>query len=225
MQVKTKGVEHAIDSATLRLDNLKRIARERGILASDHYCLFANPELISYLHGQGFTTVGCRTNGMLADRIWGPNGRRTVQLFDTVSYSVHTLQQHTQNIILGGRHYSVPDWKTIFKMSEPARVRAAIVLNRYNQHEIYEILNYLADTNVDYIQIRKVCTDNRVQELEADMAAFERFEDAPQYIWAGKKVSVWRTVGTSVNSLNYFTDGTLSNEYFVIEGYSKENSL
>jgi molybdenum cofactor biosynthesis enzyme MoaA len=203
------------------------------------------PDLIQYLRTQGFTTIGCRTNGMLADKCWvyekngKTDGRRIVQLFDTVSYSVHTLQQHTQTLIFG-RFYTIPDWKWIFKITEPARVRAAVVLNRYNKHEIYEILNYLASSKVDYIQVRKVCTDNRVQELAPDMDAFEdwveefdrltggpiaKFEDAPQYLWAGKKVSVWRTVGTSVNSLNYFTDGTLSNEYFVIEGYSKENHL
>ena len=201
------------------------------------------PELICYLREQGFTTVGCRTNGMLWDRqipaSWGMP-RRLVTLFDTVSYSVHTLQQHTQNIIFGGRQWGVPDWKKVFEMTEPARVRAAIVLNRYNHHEMFELLNYLADTNVDYIQIRKICTDTRLSEHEADMAIFEewadgfdktmggpvcKFEDAPQYMWAGKRVSIWRTVGTSVNSLNYFTDGTLSNEYFVIEGYSKQNNL
>src|SRR5208337_4288716 len=125
-------------------------------------------------------------------------------------------------------------------MTEPARVRAAIVLNRYNHHEMFELLNYLADTNVDYIQIRKICTDTRLSELEIDMAAFEEwaaafdkmmggpagtFETAPQYVWAGKWVSLWRTVGTSVNSINYFTDGTLSDEYFVIEGYSRQNNL
>jgi molybdenum cofactor biosynthesis enzyme MoaA len=198
-------------------------------------------ELVLFLKSAGFTTVGCRTNGMLAYLTRTClGGDPVVQRFDTVSYSVHTLQQHTQDIIFGGRHYPVPDWKAVFEMTAPARVRAAIVLNRYNQHEIYEILNYLATTNVDYIQVRKVCTDNRLSEHETDMVAFEmwaerfnhlmggpieKFEDAPQYVWAGKKVSVWRTVGTSVNSLNYFTDGTLSNQYFVIEGYSKENSL
>jgi hypothetical protein len=29
------------------------------------------------------------------------------------------------------------------------------------------------------------------------------------------------TVRTSVNNYNYFTDGTVSDEYFVIEGYLK----
>jgi pyruvate-formate lyase-activating enzyme len=191
-------------------------------------------DLIVYLREQEFTTIGCRTNGMLA---W--SHMPIIRQFDTVSYSVHTLRQHTQNIIFGCE-YDVPDWKQFFECSAPARVRASIVLNRYNQDEIYDLLTYLADTNVDYIQIRKVCTDTRQKELAPDMAAFEewfcefyammgepvcRFEDAPQYLWAGKKVSVWRTVGTSVNSLNYFTDGTLSGEYFIIEGYSKLNHI
>ncbi len=163
-----------------------------------------------------------------------------IRKFDTVSYSIHTLRQHTQNIIFGCQ-YPVLYWKKVFLQSVPARVRASIVLNRYNQDEIYDLLTYLADTNVDYIQVRKVCTDTRFKELEPDMIAFEKwadefdmimgrkqpvlFEGAPQYEWAGKKVSVWRTVETKVNSLNYFTDGTLSNEYFIIEGYSKENNL
>ena len=36
-----------------------------------------------------------------------------------------------------------------------------------------------------------------------------------------KPVVFWRTIKTSVNSLNYFTDGTVSDEYFVVEGYLK----
>ena len=125
-------------------------------------------ELIFHLRKHGFTTVGCRTNGMLAMQ-------QPVQIFDTVSYSVHTLQQHTQDIIFGGRHYKVPNWKAVFEATAPARVRAAIVLNRYNRHEMYELLNYLATTNADYIQVRKVCTDTRLAQHEADMAAFEEW--------------------------------------------------
>jgi hypothetical protein len=37
----------------------------------------------------------------------------------------------------------------------------------------------------------------------------------------GKQVNFWRTVETSVNSINYFTDGTISDNYFVVEGYVK----
>jgi dipeptide/tripeptide permease len=37
----------------------------------------------------------------------------------------------------------------------------------------------------------------------------------------GKEIVFWRTVETSCNSLNYFTDGTVSDEYFIVEGYLK----
>jgi hypothetical protein len=40
----------------------------------------------------------------------------------------------------------------------------------------------------------------------------------------GKPVCFWRTVKTTVNSFNYFTDGTIDEGYFVVEGYRKNNS-
>jgi hypothetical protein len=44
---------------------------------------------------------------------------------------------------------------------------------------------------------------------------------AQQFELYGKEVDFWRTVETSCNSLNYFTDGTCSDEYFIIDGYLK----
>lgn len=35
------------------------------------------------------------------------------------------------------------------------------------------------------------------------------------------EVVFWRTIKTSVNSLNYFIDGVVSDLYFVVEGYLK----
>jgi hypothetical protein len=75
------------------------------------------------------------------------------------------------------------------------------------------------------LRCRLSSCSGRISRRTRRVSSTVSVEDAPQYLWAGKKVSIWRTVGTSVNSLNYFTDGTLSNQYFVIEGYSKENSL
>ena len=39
----------------------------------------------------------------------------------------------------------------------------------------------------------------------------------------GKEVCFWRTVKTSIESYNYYTDGTINDEYFVIEGYMRES--
>jgi len=47
------------------------------------------------------------------------------------------------------------------------------------------------------------------------------WSDADVFNIYGMDVCFWRTVKTSVNSFNYFTDGTVSQEYFVVEGYLK----
>ena len=128
-----------------------------------------------------------------------------------------------------------PDWETILPATEHPRV--SIVLNRCNRFEFWELLRYLRKfTNVRYIQVRRVSTDTRVEELTPDMIAYEEvytqvrqifpikatlWGDADVFDIYGMDVVFWRTVKTSVNSFNYFTDGTCSQEYFVVEGYLK----
>ncbi|MFW6311893.1 MAG: hypothetical protein ACOC1K_06630, partial [Nanoarchaeota archaeon] len=89
--------------------------------------------------------------------------------------------------------------------------------------------------NVRYIQVRRISTDTRIKYLQKDIDLYEyvfdnynekykpfgKFYLAEQYMIYGKEVNFWRTVETSCNSVNYFTDGTLSDEYFIVEGYLK----
>lgn len=185
-------------------------------------------ELIDFLHQENFL-VGLRTNGYLALQ-------RTTEINKcdlSIGYSVHTLNPITNKMIMGRQ--SIPDWKTIIPMTK--NPRASIVLNRCNKYEFFEILRYLADfKNLRYIQVRRVSTDTRVDLLMPDMVAYEEiysqvrdifplkkkfFVDAEIYEIYGKDVVFWRTVKTSVNSINYFTDGTISDMYFIVEGYLK----
>jgi hypothetical protein len=152
----------------------------------------------------------------------------------SVGYSIHSLDPVTNKMIMG--RASIPDWNGILALTE--RPRVSIVVNRCNEHEIFALLRYLSNIkNVRYVQLRKVSTDTRQQVLEPDRMAYERMythiarvfgpperrfvEDAEAYQIYGKEVVLWRTVKTSVNSFNYFTDGTVSDLYFVIEGYLK----
>jgi len=48
-------------------------------------------------------------------------------------------------------------------------------------------------------------------------------EYAEIYDVYGQDVVFWRTIKTSANSINYFTDGTISEKYFIIEGYLDQN--
>jgi hypothetical protein len=175
--------------------------------------------------------MGLRTNGYAAtpDNIALAN---TCEL--STGYSIHSLSPVTTKMILGRK--DMPEWERILTTTE--RPRVSIVLNRCNEHEFWDVLRFIAQfKNVRYVQVRRVSTDTRLELLAADMAAYERVytevnrifgppqrkfvADAEEYNIYGMPVVFWRTVKTSVNSLNFFTDGTISDLYFIVEGYLK----
>lgn len=195
------------------------------------YCELA--ELVTHFHREGFM-VGLRTNGYLAHR-----HMETINRCDlSVGYSIHTLNPVTNRMIMGRDDF--PDWDTIIPATRNPRV--SIVLNRCNEFEFFELLKFTArfKSHVRYIQVRRPSTDTRSDFLAPDMAAYERvytqvsriFGPPKQRLWVdaevyeiyGQDVVFWRTVKTSVNSLNYFTDGTISDMYFVVEGYLKNRN-
>jgi molybdenum cofactor biosynthesis enzyme MoaA len=187
-------------------------------------------ELIKFFHDRGFM-VGLRTNGYLAGRKMSVINQCDL----SVGYSIHTLNPVTNKMIMGRDDF--PDWETIIPATRNPRV--SIVLTRCNEFEFYDLLKFTAKFlgHVRYIQVRRPSTDTRRQLLTPDMVAYERvytqvaniFGPPKKRLWAdaevfeiyGQEVVFWRTVKTSVNSLNYFTDGTISDVYFVVEGYLK----
>ena len=185
-------------------------------------------KLICYLRNLGFG-VGLRTNGYKA-----------LEMMDVINecnlsagYSIHSLSPTTNRMIMG--RSDLPDWHTILQITK--RPRVSIVLNRCNESEFFKLLQFIAKyRSVRYVQVRRVSTDTRLDELAPDIAAYERvytkvrdvfemkdkiFGDAEVYEIYGQDVVFWRTVKTTVNSYNYFTDGTISDCYFVVEGYLK----
>ncbi|OHA06639.1 MAG: hypothetical protein A2934_01075 [Candidatus Sungbacteria bacterium RIFCSPLOWO2_01_FULL_47_10] len=185
-------------------------------------------QLIDFLHAQDFA-VGLRTNGYLALARMELINRCEL----SAGYSIHTLSPVTNRMIMG--RDDLPDWDSIIPATQ--RPRVSIVLNRCNKQEFFELLRYVAKfENVRYIQIRRVSTDTRNDLLMPDMVVYEeiysqvrnifplkrRFAtDAEVYEIYGKDVVFWRTIKTSVNSMNYFTDDTVSDMYFIVEGYLK----
>ena len=188
-------------------------------------------ELIHFLQDNGFL-VGVRTNGYLAkEKIKSINNMK-----EEIGYSIQSLIPERNKIIMG--RSDIPDWEYIIPKSGD-NVRVSIVFTRYNMDEILDIIKYCSKfRNVKYIQLRRISTDTRVSLLQPDIDLFEafvlgmkerykeigNFYGAEIYEIFGKPVSIWRTVETSCNSLNYFTDGTCSDEYFIIEGYMKDKS-
>ena len=184
-------------------------------------------ELIDYLHEKNFK-VGIRTNGYLALK-----KINTINKCDcSVGYSIHSLNPETNYKIM--KRKDIPDWNTIISKTKNPRI--AIVVNRYNYNEFFNILEFLSKfKNIKYIQARRISTDTRSDFLKEDAIIYEKlynyvsktykrlpdFYEAQRFEIFGMEVCFWRTVKTSVNSFNYFTDGTISKEYFVVEGYIK----
>ena len=85
-------------------------------------------------------------------------------------------------------------------------------------------------------QLRRVCTETRLHDLWPDIHAYEQvytqlyqtfpvqgrlWGDADVFQIDDIPVVCWRTTKTTINSINYFTDGTFSEDYFIIEGYQR----
>lgn len=185
-------------------------------------------ELVDYMQSQGFD-VGLRTNGYLA-----PRKMETInKCRRNVGYSIHSRDPETNWKIMHRR--DIPDWDTIIPATKNTRV--SIVLNRYNEFEFDDLLKYACSfDNVKYVQVRRICTDTREAFLIEDVHVYERvferikaeyplvghFYNAEVFRMHGKDVCFWRTVKTSIESFNYYTDGTINDEYFVIEGYMRD---
>jgi MoaA/NifB/PqqE/SkfB family radical SAM enzyme len=196
-------------------------------------------ELIQHLKMRGFY-VGLRTNGILAKE-----KMHIIQTCnDEIGYTIHSLHPEIAGNIM---HYTGEpiDWSWVLT-NTPDNSRMSMVVNRLNvsscfRNEIIAIAKYLAPfKKVKYLQVRRVSTDTREAQLKPDQELYarcfkwltEEYQDSRKenyygahiYHIAGIDVVLWPTVQTCIDSWNYFTDGTFSKEYFVVEGYLKNKS-
>lgn len=186
-------------------------------------------ELIDYIQDQGFE-LGIRTNGYLIEK----HLREIRKLKGGVGLSIHSLDSETNNKIMG--RPDILDWERLIPAikSDTNHIRVAIVINRYNKNQIIDIIKYLSKFDeIDYIQARRISTDTRedalledveiyenlYREVEKEFSVYDTFYNAQRIRMFGKEVCWWRTVETTANSINYFTDGTISGNYFIVEGY------
>lgn len=196
---------------------------------TDSLMYFYLEEIIDFLQENNFD-VGLRTNGILAlDKIDIINkcNRR-------IGYSIHSLWDSTNKKI--GLPIT-PNWNEILEKTHKCRV--SIVINRYNHEELSGLITFLSKfKNVKYIQVRCVSTDKREDLLFNDARIFndllksyqskyeekESFKGASRFIILNKEVIFWKTIATNANSINYFTDGIISKQYFIVKGYLEANN-
>jgi len=200
-------------------------------------------EFIDFLKEEGFY-VGIRTNGLLALRYMDIINKCTTCQMDAVAYTVLTLDKKDMKLMTGVD--TIPDWGKIFKLTQ-VPFRVSIVITKTNVRYIKNLIDYLLQYRTNkyfkYIQLRRISTDTRFEKLKEHIYCFEEmatyfleeasyrnwkvdsFEKAEIIYYKGFPVVLWRTVSTSVNSYNYFVNGVISKEYFIIEGYLKAKSM
>lgn len=204
-------------------------------------------QLIDYLHDQGFK-VGLRTNGYLAAENLATINRCELSTgYSIHSLNPITTRMILGRSDMPDWEQIIPKTErprvsivlnrcNEYEFWDILKFISKFRHSRLNGNGIPE------EFGVRYVQVRRVSTDTRLSLLAADMAAYERIytqvrsvfgapdalfvdghklADAEEYEIYGLPVVFWRTVKTSVNSINYFTDGTISEEYFVVEGYLK----
>lgn len=206
---------------------------------TDPLCYSYIEELIQFLKEEGFF-VGIRTNGVGVSPITMDtiiNQCNTCK-GDAVGYTILSLDPKIQKKITNG---TLPEWEYILKATK-VPYRISIVVTPENENEILSIIQYVAKFTENkncpkYIQIRKVSTDHRAVVLHSCQEAYDRIKQRLCYA-SNKKleeyetasiveidklpVVFWETVNTTANSMNYFVNGVISTNYFIIEGYEQE---
>lgn len=183
-------------------------------------------ELIDFLQDEGFN-VGIRTNGSLNTKVCS-------KCKEEVSLSLQSLNPDTfekiTNVVLSF------DFLENLKIIENDNIRVSIVVNRYNYNEIFDMLDQLKDFNLRYVQLRQ-CYKYYETDIQPDIDAFNfvvkrlktypvkgNFNESIIYDVDGLAVSVWETVfkKSSISSSNYWTNGVITNNNLLVEGYEDE---
>lgn len=163
-----------------------------------------------YLLDNGFI-LELRTNG--AFNLENNELIKTLNKFETIWFSVQSFNSETLYKIAHVKN--IPNFEEISCLLTKPELRGSVVLNRYNSHEIYEILEQLSILPITVTQVRKAYQeDNSI--LYEDINIFDDnsnfIEDLPKVEnslfnehWFNKmRVSLWKDVLEDETGLKYF---------------------
>lgn len=189
--------------------------------------------LVDYLHSRGFK-VGIRTNGTIYDSV-------LTKLDSEISISINSFDDETNENICGNKS----NYGKICEILNNLRglnktIRLSILINQFNCFELNDILSKLKPFNdvFDYIQLRRWYTFNNiidntpydkcVEDVKKKCKHIGNFYESDIYETNdGVKVSLWNDVfkRESVESVNYFPDGKISDYNLLIPIYENNVNL
>ena len=191
-------------------------------------------ELVLYIKSKGFK-VGIRTNGYFVMK----NIDVLKELDEEISFSINSLNENTNYKIC--KVSSLPNWDKIFKELDRLnkKCRVSIVVNNYNEKEIANILDTLTEYNcINYVQLRRIYkyyTKSEHDEAFVNVSKWlkdnaiykSNYFESEIYGYKNLDVSLWNDVfkKESIISLNYFTNGLLSDHNLIIPAYENKEGV
>ena len=192
-------------------------------------------ELIEKIKAMNFK-VGIRTNGVLAEK----KIDTILKCDEEISFSINSFSSDT-NLKITKNEY-IPNYDEIFKAlsNNNKKCRIAIVVNQFNYSEISEMLDTLSKYNcISYVQLRKVykyyeCNkdnedkafENVTEWIKNNAVEIDSYFESMVYEYKEMKVSLWENVFSknSVKSINYYTNGIISDYNLLVPIYEEREN-
>ena len=192
--------------------------------------------LCDYLISKRFK-VGIRTNGTHDELL-----KIIPKLKAEISLSINSIFSDTNERICGNRN--VPNIENILHClsKNKKKCRITFVVNSFNVNEIIPTIAFLQHYKcISYIQIRKryMYSNAKDEYYDDDVKAFETIKNTLNNIFDVSQksnfhesviynsrvpISLWENVfkKESLSTLNYFSDGKITNNNLLVPSYEKE---
>lgn len=157
--------------------------------------------------------ISIHTNGVLATRKID-----TFNMFDSCTISLNSFEPETFQKIHGTRE--MPDLETLVKIAKMP-IKLSCILTPHNKHETLSYIYRARDLGIKRIALRHIFLDQERWDifppsLTPHPTPFRTHCGNPVYNIDGVEVTHWVFEKVEGNSLNLFSDGTLSEEYLLV---------
>lgn len=155
------------------------------------------------------TQISLHTNGRVALKKW-----ETFNRYDRVCVSFPTFDPIVYEKMMGVR--GVPDLAQIIARARiPVKVSA--VINEHNRAEIPAFLARCHAIGLRRIVLRRLYRDTRAWDIPTDWHLRGNYRRNPVYDYHGLEVTLWDFDQCECQSINLFSNGTLSADYLLAQ--------
>jgi molybdenum cofactor biosynthesis enzyme MoaA len=163
--------------------------------------------------GEKDVQYSLHTNGQLALRKMDVFNQYSRVCISFPSFNADTYQK-----MMGSPQ--VPDLTEIVRQAE-VPVKVSCLINEHNVGEVAEFLARCRIIGIKRLVFRQMYGDTRQWNILGDLPQVSVYRHNPVYDYHGLEVTYWNFQQTTSQSLNLFSDGTISPHYLLTKTHSK----